>query len=133
MDFLNNEERDACLNSIRSNVTSIHICTSLLTDYANLASVTKGNKQNPTIEAPTDGDVDGRKIVVNTFSDGVVTDSLGFTVGFWSLIFEDAETPANSRVISSGVLSAPITVPAGQSQFQLTALQINFPDQPISE
>lgn len=63
---------DASLQHILDNADRIYLCSAEPTTFVEAQSTFRlGVKTNPTLTGPLDGAVDGRKIEIDTFSDGV--------------------------------------------------------------
>lgn len=120
MAFITDAAFDAALNHIRSNGEQIHICSSAPTSYSNVATVTLGNKASPTIATPSDRTGGGRKITLNSFSDGSVTGT--GTASHWALV--DA---TGTALLAHGALNASQAVTSGNT-FGLDAFDIGISD-----
>ena len=120
MPYINDTAFDAALDVIRNNADRLDITyTQEATDATEARTTyTCGNKATPTIGAPTNGDVDGRKIVISAISDGSVTATQ--TAGWWAL--------SNSTILhAAGALSSSQAVTSG-NQFTLGAFDITIRD-----
>lgn len=119
MAFLNDNVFDSGLAYATTNGTRIDICS---TDpggtYATVTANTLGNK-TLTTGAATNGDVDGRKVVVPAITDGSVTGT--GTATHWAL------TNGTSLVVASGSLTASQAVTSGNT-FTLDAIDITLRD-----
>ena len=119
MAFLNDNVFDSGLAYATTNGTRIDIVS---TDpggtYATVTGNTLGNK-TVTTGAATNGDVDGRKVVVPAITDGSVTGT--GTATHWAL------TNATNTVIASGALTASQAVTSGNT-FTLDAINITLRD-----
>lgn len=119
MAFLNDNVFDSGLAYATTNGTRIDICS---TDpagvYATVTANTLGNK-TVTTGAATNGDVDGRKVVVPAITDGSVTGT--GTATHWAL------TNGTSLVVASGTLTASQAVTSGNT-FTLDAINITLRD-----
>ncbi len=122
MPFLHDTALDALLNDVDANAESLHICSSLPSDYTE-ASVTYslGEKTSVVVDPPSDRGGGGRECVVPAITDGAV-DVTG-TAGFWAIV----KNSATSRLLAAGDLSAPQGVTNGNT-FTLTAFAIGVPD-----
>jgi hypothetical protein len=96
----------------------LHICSAQPSSFANVASVTLGNKTPPTVGAPQDGVTNGRRVVVSAITDGAVTGT--GTASHWALV-------DGSRLLAANTLSAPQGVTDGNA-FTLGAIDITIPD-----
>jgi hypothetical protein len=112
---------DAAVALIRSNCTALHICSAAPASYAEATTTyTLGNKATPTINAPEDGDVSGRKVRIVAIDNGTVTDT--DTATHVALVDD-----TNSRLLAVQELSAGVAVTNGNT-FTLTAFDIEIPD-----
>lgn len=119
MAFLNDNVFDSGLSWADTNGTRIDICS---TDpggtYATVTTNTLGNATVNT-GAPTNGDVDGRKVVVPAITSGTVTGT--GTATHWAL------TDGTANVVASGTLTASQAVTSGNT-FTLDAINITLRD-----
>ena len=119
MAFLNDNVFDSGLAYATTNGTRLDICS---TDpggvYATVTANTLGNKTLSTGSA-TNGDVDGRKVVVPAITDGSVTGT--GTATHWAL------TNGSSVVVASGSLTSSQAVTSGNT-FTLDAIDITLRD-----
>lgn len=119
MAFLNDNVFDSGLAYATTNGTRIDICSADPGGtYANVTANTLGNK-TLTTGAATNGDVDGRKVVVPAITDGSVTGT--GTATHWAL------TNGTSLVVASGTLTASQAVTSGNT-FTLDAINITLRD-----
>lgn len=122
MPYINDTELDALLNSIQSNVGSLHICSQEPVDYTEATSTyTLGNKSSPSVATPTNRTPNGREIVVSAITDGSVT-ATG-TASHWALCKDTATT----RLLAAGALSSSQGVTNGNT-FTLTQFAVGVPD-----
>lgn len=119
MAFLNNLVLDNGLSVITSGAQKLHICSSEPTTYAGVASVTLGNKANPSVSSPTARSPSGRKVVVSAITDGAVT-ATG-TATAWAIVDD-----TNSRLLAAGALAGSQAVTSGNT-FTLTSFDIGIP------
>ena len=112
---------DAAVALIRSSCTALHICSAAPATYAEaITTYTLGNKATPTINAPEDGDVSGRKVRIIAIDDGAVTGT--DTATHVALV-----DGTNSRLLAVQALSAGVAVTSGNT-FTLTAFDVEIPD-----
>ena len=121
MPFIHDTALDALLNDIDSNAEELHICTAEPAVYADLATLSKGQKTALVVNAPTDRGGGGREIIIPAISDGAV-DGDG-TVTHWAI----AKITATSRLLAAGLLSSGQAVTNGNT-FTLTQFTIGVPD-----
>jgi hypothetical protein len=122
MPFLQDAALDALLNYVQDSVETLHICSTLPTNYTE-ATVTYslGNKATPTMAEPSDKAGGGRESIVSAISDGAVT--ADGTADFWALV----KDTATSELLAAGDLSAPQAVTNGNT-FTLTSFAVGVPD-----
>ena len=121
MGYLDDELQDNGLADLDTLTENLYICSDPPTTYAEAQTTYKlGTKATPTVSAPTDGDVSGRKVTVSAITDGVV-DATG-TADYWALCDN-----SDSRLLAAGDLAAPVSVTISNT-FTLTAFDIEFPD-----
>ena len=109
---------DAALNYIRTNATVLHICTGEPANFAGVGGVSLGTKNTPVIDTPVAGTPDGRKVVVNGFSDGTV--DLGGIATSWAIV-------SGTELLATGALLSNQTLTGGNTLTN-TAFDIHFPD-----
>ena len=119
MAYINDEVFDQGLDYATTNGTRIDICSSEPATYAAVSGVSLGNKTGATTGATTDGDVNGRKVVVSAITDGSVTGT--GTASHWAL------TDGSSILVATGSLSATQSVTSGNT-FTLAAFDIAIAD-----
>lgn len=120
MAFLIDSARDSGLTYVSTNGTRLDICSQEPTTYAQATSTyTLGNKTGLTIAAPSDGAVDGRRVIVPAITDGSVTGT--GTATHWAL------TNGSNTLIATGALSAGQAVTTGNT-FTTTAINITIRD-----
>jgi hypothetical protein len=103
--------------AVVDNATTLHITSSEASSFANVASVTLGNSAI-TFTGPTNGDVSGRKVVVNAITSGTVTGT--GTATSWALV-------DGSVLYATGSLSSSQSVTSGNA-FTLAAINIEIRD-----
>ena len=119
MAYLNDNAFDQGLNWVDTNGTRIDICSQEPVSYAEATTTyTLGNAVVNT-GAPTNGDVDGRKVVVPSVTGATVTGS--GTATHWAL------TDGAGVLVATGALSASQAVVNGNT-FSLTAINITLRD-----
>ena len=116
MSWLGNEVLDAALDYIDDNTTVLHICSAEPTVFGTLNSL--GTKTPPIIDTPEPGDTSGRKVIVNSFSDGSVTGT--GTATHYALV-------SGSVLIATGSLTSSQGVTSGNT-FSLSEFTIGIPD-----
>jgi len=119
MAFLNDLVIDNGLAAL-SDADELHITSSEISVYANLAAATLGNKAPPSVGAVQDRTGGGRERVIAAVTDGSVTGS--GTASHWCLV-----DTVNSRVLAANSLSASQGVTSGNT-FTLDAIAIGIPD-----
>jgi hypothetical protein len=119
MSFINDSVLDAAVAKIVSDCDRLDICSAEPVSWANIGTMTLGNKASPTLSAAQDGVTNGRRTVVSAITDGTVT-ATG-TAGFWSL------TDSGTAVMAAYSLSATQAVTSGNT-FTLTSFSVTFPD-----
>jgi hypothetical protein len=120
MPFLIDAVRDSGLSYVSTNGTRLDICSSEPTTYAAATGAASlGNKTGLVIAAPSDGAVDGRRVIVPPVADGNVTGTGSAT--HWAL------TNGSNTLIATGALTAPQSVTSGNT-FSTTAINITIRD-----
>jgi hypothetical protein len=120
MPFLIDNARDSGLAYVITNGTRLDICSSEPTTYTQATSTNSlGNKTGLTCTGPSDGTVDGRRVVVPAITDGAVT--ANGTATHWAL------TNGSNTLIATGALTASQAVTSG-NVFTLTAINITIRD-----
>lgn len=120
MAYINDEVFDQGLDYADTNGTRVDICSQEPTTYAEATSTyTLGNKTSVSTGATTNGDVDGRKVVVAAITGGSVTGT--GTATHWAL------TDGSSVLIATGALSSSTSVTTGNT-FSLGAFDIGIRD-----
>lgn len=72
MPLVTDNAYDAGLNYILSKADRMYMCSAEPTTFLEAQSTFRlGVKTNPSLTGPLDGDVDGRRIEIDNFSDGV--------------------------------------------------------------
>jgi hypothetical protein len=119
--FINDTVLDQALAYIDDNVENLYICSAQPTTFAEASSTYKlGTKATPSVGAPTNGDVSGRKIVVAAITDGAVSATGTAT---WVALTDDSA----SLLLCAQALSAGQAVTSGNT-FTLTEFDITIPD-----
>tara|TARA_B110000977_G_C10925685_1_gene434969 strand:+ start:205 stop:567 length:363 start_codon:yes stop_codon:yes gene_type:complete len=119
MAFIANTVFDNGLTVIDTNGTRLDICSTEPTTYtAATSTLTLGNATVNT-GAPTNGAVDGRRVIVPAITSGSVTGT--GTAAFWAL------TDGSSVLYATGALSASQAVTSGNT-FSLDAVSITIRD-----
>jgi hypothetical protein len=120
MSYLNDRVYDNGLGILQTEVTAIHICSSLPATYAEATSTySLGSKSSPTVSAPQAGSPDGRQVTVSAISDGTVSDTgtAGFVAGV---------DVSGSRLLYARALASTQAVTDG-NPFTLTSHTIRIP------
>jgi hypothetical protein len=94
--YLNDRVLDNGLTVLDTEVTGIHYCSALPTDYANVATVTLGNKTGISVGSPAARSPTGRKVTVAAVTNGSATAS--GTITHYALV----ETIAVSKTVNNG-------------------------------
>lgn len=123
MAFLNDNVFDSGLSYITSNGNRIDICSQEPTTYAQATSTySLGNKTSMAMGSPTNGNVDGRKVVVPAIIAGAAgTVTATGTATHWAL------TNSSNLLIATGSLTTSQVVTSGNS-FTLDAIDITIRD-----
>jgi len=120
MAFIADNIFDSGLSYAQTNGSRIDVCSQEPTSYAEATSTyTLGNKTGLTVGAPTNGDTNGRKVVVPAITDGSVTGT--GTASHWAL------TDGSGELLATGSLSASQGVTNGNT-FTLGAIDITIAD-----
>jgi hypothetical protein len=120
MPFLIDAARDSGLTYVSTNGTRLDICSTEPTTYAQATSTASlGNKTGIVIAAPSDGAVDGRRVIVPPVTDGSVT--VTGTATHWAL------TNGSNTLIATGALNPSQGVTSGNT-FTTTAISITIRD-----
>jgi len=119
MSILHNDVYDNGLNEIVNNTNVLH----LLNDnpgitFANIATMTLGNKASPTINTP-EAHITGRKITIEAAYNCIAT-ATG-TATHYALV-----DTTGSRILASGYLDAPVSLTSG-TYFATSAMYIAIP------
>lgn len=106
MPFIADSILDLALQNIVTNCENFYLCSTEPTTFTEASSTNKlGTKATPSIGAPTNGDVDGRKIVVAAITDGTVNTT--GTAASWaltdnSLSVLQVTSTATSQAVTAG-------------------------------
>ncbi|WP_320176612.1 hypothetical protein [Roseovarius pacificus] len=120
MAFIADNIFDSGLSYAQTKGSRIDVCSQEPTSYAEATSTyTLGNKTGLTVGAPTNGDTNGRKVVVPAITDGSVT--ADGTATHWAL------TDGTGELLATGSLSASQGVTNGNT-FTLGAIDITIAD-----
>ena len=121
MSYMHDDVLDAALDYIDTNTENLYLCSAEPSDFTEASSTYKlGTKATPTVSAPTNGDVSGRKITVSAFADGSV--SATGTATHWALTDDSA-----SKLLAAGALYTSKSVTNGDT-FALSAFDIEILD-----
>lgn len=122
MPFIHDDVFDNGLSYITTNGSRIDICSQEPTTYTEATSTyTLGNKTSLTVGSPTNGDTNGRKVVVPAITDGSVTGN--GTASHWAL----TKVTATTALLAANSLASSQAVTSGNT-FTLTAIDITIPD-----
>lgn len=122
MVYLNDTVLDDGLQYLTDNGGRLDICSQEPSTYTEATSTyTLGNKTSPTVGSPTNGDSNGRKVVISAITDGSVTGT--GTATHWAL----TKTTATTALLAAQSLSSSQAVTNG-NPFTTTAIDITIPD-----
>ena len=106
--YLNDRVLDNGLTVLDTEVTGIHYCSALPTDYANVATVTLGNKTGISVGSPAARSPTGRKVTVAAVTNGTATAS--GTITHYALV-----DSVNSRLLAAQTIAVSKTVNNGDT------------------
>ena len=116
MAYINDSALDAGLNWIKTNGTSLHICSAEPTTYAEAATTYELAVAAVTLTGPAAGDTSGRKVTIPQVSDDAV-DTTG-TATHWAL------TNGSDTLVATGSLAASYSLDsAGTYTFNATDIE----------
>ena len=116
MAFMIDAALDAALNYVKSNGTTLHICSAEPANYAGIAAVELASAP-VTLTGPADGDTSGRKVTIPAVSDDDV-DTTG-TATHWAL------SNGSDTLIATNALSASAELDdAGTYSFSATDIEL---------
>lgn len=118
MSFTYDAALDAALNNIKTNGTTLHICSSEPANYAGIAAVQLASAP-VTLTGPTAGDTSGRKVTIPAVTADDV-DTSG-TATHWAL------SNGVDTLVASNALSASALVDAAGT-YNSAAIDIELPD-----
>lgn len=122
MAFINDRVYDLGLTILQTEAQTFHICSQEPVTYAGAATTyTLGNKASPTVSAPQDGAVNGRRSVISAIAGGNVTAS--GTATHWALVDN-----TNSRLLATGDINPDQVVTNGNTFSTTAAISITIPD-----
>lgn len=122
MAFLSDDVLDNGLQYLMDNASRVDICSQEPANYTEATSTyTLGNKTGLTVGNPTNGDANGRKVVVPAITDGAVTGT--GTATHWAL----SKTSATAALMAAEALASSQAVTSG-NVFTLGAADITIPD-----
>lgn len=119
MPYLDARVLDNGLTVLDVEATHLHITSAEATSFANVSTVTLGNKSSLSIGAPAARAPNGRKVTVSAITDGAVT--ANGTATHWAIVDQ-----VNSRLLAAGPLAASQVVTNGNT-FTLGAFDIGIP------
>jgi len=112
---------DLALAELDTNATHLYICSQAPVTFTEATTTyALGNKATPSIGAPTNGDSNGRKVVVAAITDGTVSGTA--TATHWAIT-----KTGGSTLMATGPLAAPQSVTSG-NVFTLAAFNITIAD-----
>lgn len=112
---------DLALAELYTNASHLYICSAEPTTYAEAtATYALGNKATPSVGAPANGAVSGRRVTVAAITDGSVTAPGSAT--HWALV-----KATGSVLMATNALAASQSVTNGNT-FSLAAFDITLPD-----
>jgi hypothetical protein len=112
---------DLALAELDTNVTHLYICSAEPTTFTQATSTfALGVKATPTVSAPANGAVNGRRVTVSAITDGSV--SATGTATHWALT-----KTTGSTLMATGALSASQAVTNGNT-FTLAAYDVTIAD-----
>lgn len=121
MAFIRDATFDVALNDIKNNASRFDFCSQEPTTYAEATSTyTLANKTGIAFTGPAAGDTSGRKVSVNTFTDGTVTGTGSAT--HWAL------TDGSSVLYAAGSFASPVSLTSGGQARLDDPCDIEFPD-----
>lgn len=116
---------DAALAVIVDDADELHICSQEPTTFEEASDTySLGDKQDPTISAPLDGLVSGRRVVISAITDGSVAETGDAT--HWALV-----DSAGERLLAAGPLDDTMPVTASNI-FTMTEFSVGIKD-PVAE
>lgn len=101
--FLNDRVLDNGLTVLDTEVTGIHYCSSLPTDYASTLTASLGNKTGISVGSPAARSPTGRKVTIAAVTDGAATGS--GTITHYALV-----DSVNSRLLAAQTIAVSKTV-----------------------
>jgi hypothetical protein len=122
MAFIADVVFDQGLEVAQSGITRLDITSAEATSYANVASVTLGNKTGITTGAPTDGATTGRRVIIPAITSGAAGNVTATgTATHW------AATNGSSTLYATGALTASQAVTSGNT-WTLDAISLTIAD-----
>jgi len=121
MPFLNDRVYDNGLSVLDTEATHLHITTSEISVFGNLAAATVGNKSlgASDIGAPAAGTPNGRQVTIAALTGGSVT--ANGTASHYAIVDQ-----TNSRILAAAPLSASQVVTSGNT-FSTSSQTIRIP------
>jgi hypothetical protein len=121
MPFIADYIFDLALAELDTNATHLYITSAEATTFTQATSTyALGNKATPSVGAPANGAVNGRRVTVASFTDGSVT-ATG-TATHWAIT-----KTTGSTLMATGALSASQAVTSGNT-FSLAAFDVTIAD-----
>lgn len=121
MSFISDRCLDAALQVIIDETDRLCVCSAEPTTYTEATdTLALGYKNDPVFGALGDRTGGGRKTTVAAITNGVVVDTDDAT--HWALV-----DTANSRLLRTGALSAPVTLTSG-NLLGVEAFDVGMPD-----
>lgn len=121
MPALHDDVYDNGLNVLVNNTENLYILNGdpgLI--YANIASMSLGNKASPSVTSPADRTAGGREVTIAGVTDGLVTGT--GVAAYWAATDDSA-----SKILASGPLDSSQNVTSG-NPFTTDAITIGIPD-----
>lgn len=108
MAYIGNRILDEGLNKFNVEATHIHVCSAEPASFAEVSSLSLGNKASPEISVSEDRENGGRQVRISAITDGGIT-STG-TISHFAIIDND-----NSRLLATGSLDSSKSVVIGDT------------------
>lgn len=123
MTYLDDRVLDQGLTILDTEANRLDICSQEPATYAEATSTySLGRSTGLSIGSPVNRSPSGRRVVVASVIDGVVT-STG-TATYWAIV-----DTVNSRLLAAGLLDNPASVTSGNG-FALDSFDVGIPDTP---
>jgi hypothetical protein len=106
--YIGNRILDEGLNKFNAEATHIHVCSAEPASFAEVSSLSLGNKASPEISVSEDRENGGRQVRISAITDGSIT-STG-TISHFAIIDNN-----NSRLLATGSLDSAKSVVIGDT------------------